>query len=127
MIKAERHDRIMAELARRGAIGVQELAALLDASSATIRRDIAELDATNALLSTHGVVIRQQRAIGTDGAHLKLRLADHECEFEAIAFRMGGLADKLPERVDVAYQLELNEWQGQVRLQLVVQDIQPAR
>jgi len=27
MIKAERHDRIMAELARRGAIGVQELAA----------------------------------------------------------------------------------------------------
>lgn len=79
------------------------------------------------LLSTHGVVIRQQRAIGTDGAHLKLRLADHECEFEAIAFRMGGLADKLPERVDVAYQLELNEWQGQVRLQLVVQDIQPAR
>lgn len=54
MIKAERHDRIMAELARRGAIGVQELAALLDASSATIRRDIAELDATNALLRTHG-------------------------------------------------------------------------
>lgn len=54
MIKAERHDRIMAELARRGAVGVQELSALLGASSATVRRDIAELDATNELLRTHG-------------------------------------------------------------------------
>ena len=54
MIKAERHDRIMAELARRGAVGGNELATLLNASSATIRRDIAELHANNTLLRTHG-------------------------------------------------------------------------
>lgn len=54
MIKAERHDLIMVELAKRGAVSVQELAKLLDASSATIRRDISELDASNTLLRTHG-------------------------------------------------------------------------
>lgn len=56
MIKAERHDRILAELARRGAISVGELAGLLGASSATVRRDIAELDAGQAVLRTHGGV-----------------------------------------------------------------------
>ena len=54
MIKAARHDCILAELARRGAISVQELATMLGTSSATIRRDIVELDAIAALLRTHG-------------------------------------------------------------------------
>lgn len=54
MIKAERHDRILAELAKRGSIGVQELADLLDVSPATIRRDIAELDERQTVLRTHG-------------------------------------------------------------------------
>ena len=62
MIKAERHDRIMAEIARRGAVGVQELAELLSASSATVRRDIAELDASSTLLRTHGgAALRDRR------------------------------------------------------------------
>jgi DeoR/GlpR family transcriptional regulator of sugar metabolism len=59
MIKAERHDRIMAELAKRGAVGVQELAELLDTSPATIRRDIAELDGKNAVVRTHGGAVLQ--------------------------------------------------------------------
>lgn len=54
MIKAARHDLIMVEVARRGAVSVQDLAALLDVSSATIRRDISELDASAQLLRTHG-------------------------------------------------------------------------
>lgn len=54
MIKAARHDQILAELARRGAISVNELAVLLETSSATVRRDIVELDAVGTLLRTHG-------------------------------------------------------------------------
>ncbi|MDB5505378.1 MAG: transcriptional regulator, DeoR family [Devosia sp.] len=54
MIKAVRHDRILAEIAKRGAISVQELADLLDASTATIRRDISELDDSGTVLRTHG-------------------------------------------------------------------------
>lgn len=59
MIKAERHDRILAELSKRGAVGVQELADLLDASPATIRRDIAELDKKNVVVRTHGGAVLQ--------------------------------------------------------------------
>ena len=54
MIKAARHDHILAELAIRGAISVHDLAVLLGASSATIRRDIVELDQIGMLLRTHG-------------------------------------------------------------------------
>lgn len=62
MIKAERHDLIMVQLAKRGAVSVQHLAEMMDVSSATIRRDIAELDASNALLRTHGgAALRDRR------------------------------------------------------------------
>ena len=54
MIRAERHERILAELARSGTISAQYLARLLDASLATIRRDIAELEERRALTRTHG-------------------------------------------------------------------------
>lgn len=54
MIRAERHERILAELARRGAVSAQDLAVLLGASLATVRRDIADLDERGALTRTHG-------------------------------------------------------------------------
>jgi len=54
MIRAERHERILAELARRGTVSAQDLAADLGASLATVRRDIADLAARKALARTHG-------------------------------------------------------------------------
>ena len=56
MIKAERHDRIISELVRRGAISALELGEILTASIATVRRDIAELDEKGAVVRTHGGV-----------------------------------------------------------------------
>ncbi|CAN5846676.1 DeoR/GlpR family DNA-binding transcription regulator [soil metagenome] len=61
MIKAERHDRIMSELARRGAISALELGEIMAASIATVRRDIAELDENGVVVRTHGgVTLRSQ-------------------------------------------------------------------
>lgn len=54
MIRAQRHELILSELARKGTVSAQELAALLKTSLATVRRDIAELDQRNALQRTHG-------------------------------------------------------------------------
>jgi DeoR/GlpR family transcriptional regulator of sugar metabolism len=90
MIKAERHDLIVAELAKRGAVGVQQLAELLGASSATIRRDIAELDANNTLLRTHG------------GAALRDRRQEPSYDAKVMAFlpekrRIGALAASMLE------------------------------
>ena len=62
MIKAERHELILVELAKRGAVSVEELASLLRVSSATIRRDIAELHGGAMLLRTHGgAALRDRR------------------------------------------------------------------
>lgn len=63
MIRAERHERILAELARRGTVSAQELALLLDTSLATIRRDIAELDERRAVTRTHGGASLPERGV----------------------------------------------------------------
>jgi single-stranded-DNA-specific exonuclease len=64
--------------------------------------------------------------VGSDSKHLKLALFDGRATWDAIAFRQGEWVGKLPNRIDVVYHLEVNEWRGEQRFQLNVQDIQPA-
>ncbi len=66
------------------------------------------------------------RTVGKDNSHLKLRLSDGSREQDGIAFRMGELAKDMPRYVDVAYQVDVDEWNGSRRLQLVVQDVREA-
>ncbi len=66
------------------------------------------------------------RAVGREGRHLKLAVSDGAAAWDAIAFRQGKWAGRLPETIDLAYHLEVNVWNGQRRLQLNVQDIRPA-
>jgi single-stranded-DNA-specific exonuclease len=78
------------------------------------------------LFLSQNVRLLGQRAVGSDGKHLKLTLSDGQAVWDGIAFRQGEWAGKLPDRVDVVYHLEANEWDGQQRLQLNVQDVRPA-
>jgi single-stranded-DNA-specific exonuclease len=74
--------------------------------------------------STNLRVLRP-RAVGADGQHLKLAVVDDNGKlWDAIAFRQGHWIGRVPQRVDLAYQLEVNEWNGRTSLQLNVQDIQ---
>ncbi len=68
----------------------------------------------------------RSRAVGRESSHLKLTISDGMAAWDAIAFRQGEWAGQLPDAVDLAYYLEVNEWNGQRQLQLNVQDIQPA-
>lgn len=77
------------------------------------------------LFLSEDVPLANQRAVGSDRAHLKLGLRDGATEWDAIAFRQGEWAGKLPDRVDIIYHLEVNEWNGRRSLQLNVMDIQP--
>jgi single-stranded-DNA-specific exonuclease len=79
-----------------------------------------------ALFVSRDVPVRYYRAVGREGRHLKLALSDGTATWDAIAFRQGEWAGQLPATVDVAYHLEVNEWNEQRRLQLNVQDIQSA-
>ena len=81
---------------------------------------------TAPIFVSRGVRVREPRAVGRDGSHLKLTLSDGRAAWDAIAFRQGAWAGHLPPVIDVAYHLELNEWRGRRRLQLNVQDLRPA-
>ena len=67
--------------------------------------------------------------VGRDSAHLKLRLHDGQAAWEAIAFRQGFRKSEVEPGapIAVAYQMERNEWRGRTRMQLLVDDIAPAR
>jgi single-stranded-DNA-specific exonuclease len=70
-----------------------------------------------------GLKVSRQRAIGADGAHLKLAVTDGRITYDAIAFRQGHWLAQLPPKMDLMYTFELNEFNGQVSLQLNVRDI----
>lgn len=75
---------------------------------------------------SHGLRVTRQRAIGADGAHLKLTVTDGNITYDAIAFRQGYWIAQLPPLIDLMYTFELNEFNGQVSLQLNVKDIRPS-
>jgi single-stranded-DNA-specific exonuclease len=74
---------------------------------------------------SRGLQVGQRQTVGQEGQHLKLAVSDGQVWWDAIAFRRGAEVDQLPDRVDLAYQLDLNEWNDQKRLQLIVQDWRP--
>jgi single-stranded-DNA-specific exonuclease len=78
------------------------------------------------LFLSRNVRVQNLRTVGADGRHLKLALSGGRTTWDAIAFRQGDWAGKLPDRVDIVYHLEINVWRDQRRLQLNVQDIRPA-
>jgi DNA-binding LacI/PurR family transcriptional regulator len=54
LFAAQRHERLLDELRRAGAVRVRELAGLLGVSELTVRRDISALAARGALTKVHG-------------------------------------------------------------------------
>ncbi len=77
-----------------------------------------------AVFVSRGVWVRNKRAVGRDQSHLKLTLSDGRMTFDAIAFRQGHWLHNMPERIDVAYTFEVNEFNGRKSLQLNIKDIQ---
>jgi single-stranded-DNA-specific exonuclease len=80
------------------------------------------------LLCSRHLRVAQLRAVGSDGAHLKLQLRGERYTWDAIAFRQSRHLQWLQwgEWVDVAYLLEENEWNGEKRIQLNVRDLRPS-
>lgn len=80
------------------------------------------------LFVTRGLVVRQRQRVG-DGSHLKLEVSsDGLPPMSCIAFRMGDRCEllELGAKVDLCYNLRLNEFNGAVNPQLVVCGIHPA-
>lgn len=84
------------------------------------------------VFASRNVEIISHRLVGSDSAHLQLRLTSGASSgggykvLSAIAFRQGAWAAHLPQYIDIAYTLNVNEWNGRRDLQLMVQAIREA-
>jgi len=94
---------------------------------------LSQLEPTGArneapLFATRDVLVTECRRVGQDEKHLRLRLTKETTTIDAIAFRQGEWHDRIApgSYVDVAYHLEINEWNGHVKLQLNVQGLRLA-
>jgi single-stranded-DNA-specific exonuclease len=73
---------------------------------------------------TRNVRVQAVKAVGKESQHLRLSVGDGKGKScNAIAFRQGYHAGKLPPVIDLMYTLERNEYRGWVDLQLNVKDI----
>jgi single-stranded-DNA-specific exonuclease len=79
------------------------------------------------IFMSRGLKVTRQRAIGAEGAHLKMAVTDGRITYDAIAFRQGHWLANLPPVIDLMYAFELNEFNGQVSLQLNVRDIRASK
>ena len=55
-----------------------------------------------------------------------MTVSDGWISFDAIAFRQGHWQEQMPNRIDIMYEFEKNEFRGRERLQLNIMDLKPA-
>ena len=82
-------------------------------------------DNPSPLLLARGLAVEERRAVGADGAHLKLTLRQQKRVMGGIAFGMGGMAGRLGERVDAVFSLGQNTFRGVTSLQMDVKALVP--
>lgn len=81
----------------------------------------------DAVFVSRNVRVKVARTVGSEGKHLKLTFEDERgANYDSIGFRLGHLKADLPQRVDILYHLELNEFNGRRTLQLNLKDVKPA-
>jgi len=77
---------------------------------------------------SRNVTVKDVRVIGNGNKHLKLKVEDNTSKtvLEAIAFGKGDMGNelKIGQQIDVVYSIDLNEWNGIKKMQLVVKDIE---
>jgi DeoR/GlpR family transcriptional regulator of sugar metabolism len=89
MLAAQRRQRILDEIQRQGGALIAELAALLDVSDMTVRRDLAGLEREGLLERVHGGAMLPQRGTEEPGFEKKvLRQQDEKAAIAAVAASM---------------------------------------
>ena len=79
------------------------------------------------LFLARGLRPEERRAVGAEGAHLKLTLRQGGRMLGGIAFSQGALAATLPDEVDAVFSLGRNTFRGVTSLQLDVRALKPVR
>ncbi len=77
------------------------------------------------LFLMRGLKIVNLKGVGNNGNHLKCYLAGKTRGFQAIGFGLGDFCDKMKQgdRIDIAFELITNDWNGARELQLKIIDL----
>ena len=77
---------------------------------------------------TKKVEVLEARTVGRDNTHLKLKLKQGSCVFDAIGFGLAITYTLSPNTyIDIVYSIEENIWNNHTSLQLKIRDIKPIR
>jgi single-stranded-DNA-specific exonuclease len=77
-----------------------------------------------AFVSRH-VEIVDQRQFGSQGEHLGLKLKQEGTVWNAIGFRLGKYAQETTTYLDIAYNLDIDHWNGGEKIRLKLLDFNP--
>src|SRR4030043_415283 len=79
----------------------------------------------NPVFITKEVNILYAKNVGMDSKHLKLKLENKEIILNGIAFGMGEIYQSLSpdKKIDIAYNIEQNDWNGEKNLEVKIKDI----
>jgi single-stranded-DNA-specific exonuclease len=69
-----------------------------------------------------GVEVLERRTMGNTGEHLRLKLRQGGMVWDGVAFRLGNHAEELTPRIDVVYNVEVDNWGGKQQLRLNILD-----
>lgn len=72
--------------------------------------------------------VENKKALGSDGSHIKYTFNKDGVNFEGIMFKRGPeLIHKNWINTDIVYNFDINEWNNERKLQLILKDIKPNR
>ncbi|MGB4337011.1 MAG: single-stranded-DNA-specific exonuclease RecJ [Bacillota bacterium] len=75
---------------------------------------------------SRNMMVLECRQVGPEGRHLKVKLGRGRRVLDAIGFRLSKKLARVAmaaEEVDVAYSLEVNEWNGRTSVELLLKDL----
>ncbi len=76
---------------------------------------------------SENVFVSQARKVGSDAKHLKLELAQNKKKIGGIGFGLGNIDLAVGHNVDIVYNININEWNGNREIQLKIKDIHPVK
>ncbi|MDD4466075.1 MAG: single-stranded-DNA-specific exonuclease RecJ, partial [Dehalococcoidales bacterium] len=72
-----------------------------------------------------GVEVIKCRQMGATGKHLRLQVKNCGAVWDVVAFGQGDNLEDVKSRMDIAFNLEQDEWNGETRLRLKLLDMKP--
>ena len=71
---------------------------------------------------SRGVEVLERRTMGSGGEHLRMKLRQNGTVWDCVAFRLSNHQTEFAPRIDIVYNLEVDNWGGKKQLRLNILD-----